>query len=93
MTFPPSILRVRVRRREGRGFGLWLPLLLLWPISVGLWLALLPPVLVVSTVFWRFAALRLMFCGGLRLLYILCCLRGLRVELRRRNGDVLVRFL
>jgi hypothetical protein len=29
---PPVVIDVRVREREKRGFRLWLPLFLLWPI-------------------------------------------------------------
>ena len=51
MTFPPSVLRVRVEG-DGRRFRLWLPLFTLWPPVLLVFLLLSPLVIVAAAVLW-----------------------------------------
>ena len=52
MMFPPSILRVRVLDDDSR-VSLWIPLILIWPIVLGLYLLLLPCIVVAAIATWR----------------------------------------
>ncbi len=92
MMWPPSILRLRIHDKQHH-FGLWLPLLLIWPFALLLGLLLLPLVLIAMIV--------LLICGwglqplllGPRLFVLLCALRGLEVNVRDGSNQVLIRFL
>jgi hypothetical protein len=75
---PPMLLRLRVN-----GFGIWLPLILLWPLAL-----LFAPLVVLV------ALLALQPIRGLCVYYnLLCSLRGLQVHVRQpgNNVDIQVR--
>jgi hypothetical protein len=38
---PPSVVNVRVRKHDAKGFRIWLPLFLLWPLLLALLLLVL----------------------------------------------------
>ena len=49
MMFPPSILRVRVLDGDNR-ISLWVPLSLVWPLAVAVYLIFLPVIIVAAIV-------------------------------------------
>ena len=51
MMFPPSILRVRVLDDDSR-VNLWIPLIVVWPLIVVLYLLFLPCIIVASILTW-----------------------------------------
>ncbi len=91
MTFPPSTLRLRFRH-EGRRFGLWLPLILIWPFFIALALVLAPLVLVTSALLWPIGWGRSLLLAGPVMFRIFCSPRGLEVEVRDGHQLVQVRF-
>ncbi len=79
---PPILMRIRIRR-----IGLWLPVFLVWPILLVLWLLLLPFVLV-----WAVATGRLRR-GWLMVLApvvyrVICAMRGFQVDVRDDQNTV-----
>ena len=74
---PPMVMWIRFR-----WFGLWIPLFLLWPIVLALWLLFLPLVMIGMAVtgrisrFWK--VIQLSFAAY----ETVCATRGLRVEVR-----------
>jgi hypothetical protein len=84
----PSIAVVRIHPSRSRGFGLWLPLFLLWiPVillSPLILIILLVVCLGVQISFWRAIAV---FWG------ILCSLPGTNVHIRADGTQVQVRIL
>lgn len=89
MTFPPSLVRVRVRNSE-RYVGLWLPVVFIWPFVVLLGLLLSPLVLATSIVLWPGGRGRVLLLAGPRLFQLYCALRGLRVRFEGPSSRVLV---
>lgn len=90
---PPSFMRVQVRNREGRGFGLWLPLFLLWPVAAILAL-LLAPLLLIAEISLRLARIPVRPCailGGVA--GVLNAMKGLRVNVRSAKDGAVVRVL
>jgi hypothetical protein len=90
MLIPPSILWIRARR-----VPIVLPVILIWPIAVVLWLALLPMLAVVAATRCgrsdgdgragqepRLSS-RALLLGGPLLFNVFCRLRGLSVQVRR----------
>ena len=51
MSWPPSLLHLRIRGRS-RGFGLWLPLFIIWPPITLLALTLSPLAIVLAALSW-----------------------------------------
>ena len=91
MTFPPSILRLSIRH-EGRRFGLWLPLILIWPFFIALALVLAPLVLVTSALLWPIGWGRPLLLAAPVLFRIFCSLRGLDIDVQSAHQLVQVRF-
>ncbi len=84
MKRPPMLMHLRIKGKE-RGFGLWLPLFLLLPLALVVFIILSPSILIAVLVLWP--------CGwGKRALLvsrvaseIFCSMRGLRVDVQ--SGD------
>ena len=91
MIWPPSLLRVRIQNGRRR-FGLWLPLILLWPPIVLIALALFPIVLVLAAVLWRKGRGRTLLLSGPLLFRLFCSLRGLQVEVVKPSAHVFIAF-
>lgn len=90
MILPPSILRIRLRRRKRRGLNLILPLILIWPIVLALALVLWPVALVVAAHYGKLrAAVRVLP----RVFLVMCALRGLRIDLADAEERMLVYIL
>lgn len=92
MNMPPMIMQIRINR-EGRGFGLWLPLCIIVPIAMIVMLAfliiILPLLLLATLILWRFDWWR----PVLSLPKILGCLtaaRGLEVDISKGEEEVFI---
>lgn len=83
MNYPPLLMNVRVRDREN-GFRLFLPLplFLLLPIALVVFIILSPLILVAAIVTWPSGWGK----AGLQALWAACCaycaMRGLKVDIR-----------
>jgi hypothetical protein len=92
MTFPPSLLRLRVRTPEHAWPTLWLPLFLVWPL---LCLLLVPLALVVLLVAIaldpRQAARAFALVGAL--FAVVCGLRGVHIDVVGERAQILISFL
>ena len=91
MMIPPSILRVRVLG-DDRRVSLWIPLILVWPLAVALYLVLLPFILLAAVVTWRSGWGKPILLMGPVLFRLYCALRGLEVDVAERRRSVLVYF-
>ena len=91
MIFPPSILQLSIRREEHR-IGLWLPLVLIWPVFLVLALAIAPLVLVGAAVLWPIGWGRPLLLIGPAVFRIFCSLRGLELNLQDESQIVYGRF-
>ena len=75
MMFPPSILQLRIRG-EGHRLGLWLPLVLVWPVFFVLALVLAPLLLVTAAVLWPMGWVRPLLLAGAGIVVLFCSLLG-----------------
>lgn len=90
---PPLVMRLRVTPGSGRGFGLWLPLFVVWPLLLVLLVLLLPLLILADLIMalcrYPFSAIRAVWS----LWAVLCSLHGLHVDVDGARGDkVLVSF-
>jgi hypothetical protein len=81
MKRPPMLMHVRIQGEE-RGFGLWLPLFMLLPLALVVFIILSPLILVSVLVLWPsgWGKRALLFSSGA--LEIFCAMRGLMVDVR-----------
>jgi hypothetical protein len=91
MTFPPSLVRLRVRTPEHEWPTLWLPLFLIWPL---LFLLLVPVALVVLLLAMVFDPRQITRAVELvgALFAVLCGLRGTYIDVVGRRSHVLISF-
>ena len=91
MMFPPSILRVRVLGKNSR-VSLWIPLILVWPLVLALYVLLFPFIVVIAAVTWRNGWGRRILFGGPALFRLYCDLRGLKIDVMEPKESVLIYF-
>ncbi len=91
MMFPPSILRVRVLDRDSR-VSLWIPLILIWPLVLALYVLFVPCIAVVAAFTWRSGWGRQIFFLGPALFHLYCDLRGLKIDVTEPKESVLIYF-
>jgi hypothetical protein len=89
MKRPPIWMRVRFYN-EDRGFGLWLPLFLLLPLALVVFIILSPLILIGVLVLWpsgwgKRALLVLGAAPG-----VFCSIRGLKVDVQGRRQYVFI---
>ena len=89
MIWPPSLLGFRIRNAN-RGFGLWLPLFLIWPVIVLVALALLPLVLLLSLLLWPSGWGRTVLLTGPWFFRVFCALRGLVIDVKSGTSGVYI---
>ena len=86
MTFPPSIMRVRIRNPK-RQFGLWFPLFVLWPFAALIALLLVPLVLIGAIILWPKG------WGRPLLLALFFAMRGLTVKVENPSERIFISFV
>ena len=91
MMFPPSILRVRVLDGDSR-ISLRVPLILVRPLAVAVYLIFLQVIIVAAIVTWRRGWGRPILFGGPALFRLYCALRGFEVNVSDPGESVLVYF-
>ena len=91
MMFPPSILRVRVLDEDSR-VSLWIPLVLVWPLVLAVYLLVLPCIVVAAIMTWRSGLGKPILLGGPTLFRLYCDLRGLKIDVTEPKESVLIYF-
>ena len=89
MKRPPLLMHLRFRNEhKDTGFGLWLPLFLLLPLVLVVFLILSPLILIALLVLWptgwSWRAIRALGAAG----DMFCSLRGLNVNVKSRDQYV-----
>jgi uncharacterized membrane protein YqjE len=89
MKRPPMLMHVKIRG-ERRGFGLWLPLFLVLPLALALFIILSPVILIAILIFWpsgwRKKALHLFGAA----FEVLCSMRGIKVDVRGEHRCIYI---
>ena len=91
MTWPPSILRVELKGGS-RDFRFWLPLFAAWPFVLLAAVILAPLILALAIILWWTGWGRSMLRAGPVFYGILCALKGLQIDVRKRNKHVHLSF-
>ena len=89
MLLPPALLRVRVQGVESRK-RLWLPVFLLWPFVVLMTALAMPVCALIAALYWRRGLGRPVLFAVPSLLYLVCTLRGLRLDVRGSGSRVFI---
>jgi len=87
---PPGLVRLKMVEHGGRRINLWLPLFLLWPLGLFLFLALFPAAAVLVAVRRPAGEVRAVILAGLIFYEIFCAMKGMRVEVDSGRSQVLV---
>lgn len=89
MKRPPMLMHVKIRG-EKRGFGLWLPLFLLLPLALALFIILSPLILILIPIFWprgwRKRALHIFGAA----FEIICSMRDLKVDIQNDHHCIYI---
>ena len=89
MMWPPSLLGFRIRGVK-KGFGLWLPLFLVWPPFLLAALAIFPLVLLLALLLWPFGRGRTLLLAGPWFFRMFCALRGLVIDVKSGTTQVYI---
>ncbi len=87
MTWPPSVLSLRVGR-----FRIWIPLILIWPLMLLVWLLFTPLLVALAIVTLRLGYVRPLLLTGPAVLTLFAALRGLEIDVRSSTGRGYVAF-
>jgi len=89
MKRPPMLVHVKIRGKRCR-FGLWLPLFLLLPLALAIFIIVAPLILIAIPIFWpsgwRKRALHIF--GAV--FEIICSMRGIKVDMQSDHDCVYI---
>jgi hypothetical protein len=92
MSWPPMLMHIKIKSK-GTKFGLWLPLFLLFPIALVIFLILSPFILIAVIVLWHNGWGKLALFS-LWAAFVACwSLRGLKVDVRKPDECVLISII
>ena len=89
MNRPPAWIKIKIQAERG-GFRLWLPLFLLLPLALVIFIILSPLILIAVIILWPSGWGRWAL-SVLRAAYnVFCSLRGLKVDIQGRSETVYI---
>lgn len=92
MNWPPMLMHIRIKNKNTK-FGLWLPLFLLFPLALVIFIILSPLILIAVIVLWHTGWGKLALFS-LKAAFLACwSLRGLKVDVQGRNECVSISIL
>jgi len=91
MSWPPSLLRIRIHQKDKR-IALWLPLFLVWPPFMVLMVLFSPLVLILAVLLRPLGWSRPILLTGPILFRLFCSLRGLEIAVVRPPEHVIISF-
>ena len=81
MNWPPMLMHIKIKNKDSK-FGFWLPLFLLFPIALVIFLILSPLILIAIIVLWHTGWGKIALFS-LKAAFIACwSLRGLKVDVQ-----------
>jgi hypothetical protein len=92
MNIPPCLMRLRIINPE-QNINLWLPLFLVWIILAAIALVLSPLVAVLVILLWPFGWGEFPLLLGPYVYNCLCSVRGLSIDIKKRNDVVRIFFV
>ena len=84
MKRPPILMHVKIRN-ERRGLNLWIPIFLLLPLALAIFIIVAPLILIVIPIFWPSGRRRraLQIFGVV--FEIICSMRGINVDMQSNH--------
>ena len=92
MNRPPLLMHLRIRNPEHK-FGLWLPLFLIIPVALVVFIILSPFILVAVVIFWDRGWGKTALLAPWAAWRVFCATRGLKVDVENRRETVQVAFI
>jgi hypothetical protein len=89
----PLLLRIRVRKEDGRGVNLWLPLFLLWLIVLPILALFAPLVLVAALILWPSGKGKLILYGYVMIFSLIGYMSGLKIDIKSRDNNIYINLI
>jgi len=86
----PVILKLRIKNKNSRKFGIWFPLFLLWLIVLPLLALPAPLILIISLIMWQSGPGKKIWFGYMAVFTVICNLSGLCFEINSKDDDVYI---
>jgi hypothetical protein len=86
----PVILRLRIKGKNNRKFGIWFPLFLLWLIVLPILVLPSPLILIISLISWQCGAGRKIWLSYITVFTVICNLSGLHFEINSKGENVYI---
>ena len=86
----PLILKLRIKDKNQKRFGIWLPLFLVWLIVLPLLALLAPLVLLAALILWPGGKGRLVLYSYLAIFNLIGNMSGLKVDIQSKDSIVYV---
>jgi hypothetical protein len=86
----PLILKLRIKDKNQRRFGIWFPLFLLWLIVLPLLALLAPLALLAALILWPGGKGRLVLYSYMAIFSLICNLSGLKVDIQSKDSIVYI---
>jgi hypothetical protein len=88
---PPAIIAVRIADEYGKGFGLWLPMFLLWPFALVAFVVLLPFLIIAEVVLTLMSVGFHPMLAVMTVCEVISALRGTNVHVAAKGTRKLVK--
>ncbi len=85
----PLTLRLRVRKKNGRVFDLWLPLFLIWLIVLPLLILLAPLILLAALILWYAGKGKIVLYSYFAIFRLIFCMSGVKIDIQSKGSIVL----
>lgn len=92
MNMPPLLMRMKIQNPEHK-FGLWLPLFLIIPVALVVFIILLPLILLAAILLWHRGWGKPVLLAPWAAWRIFCATRGLKVDVQNPRECVLISFV
>jgi hypothetical protein len=92
MSWPPMLMHIKIHNKN-TNFGIWLPLFLLFPVVLVLFLILSPFILIAVIILWHKGWGKLVLFSLVAAFVACWSLKGLKVDVQEPNERVLISII
>ena len=92
MNRPPLLMHLRIRNTRHK-FGFWLPLFLIIPVALVVFIILSPLILLAVIIFWDSGRGKTALLAPWAAWRVFCATRGLRVDVENRRECIQIAFV
>lgn len=89
----PSILNLKIKKKNEKEFKIWLPLFLLWIIVVPLLLLLAPLAVILALIMLPFNKVRFVIFSYSTVFVLIWNMSGLKIDICSRNNIVFLNLI